>query len=350
MILFSSVKLFGQSTNYKVGILLPFQSDGNDASNKNAEAMLDYLSGVRLSLNELDAFGFQAQVFIWDLSNRDSQNIVKLVKSPQFQELDVLIGPISQNIVSIITPHIKNTKFSWVSPLKNLKLPPTNHHINFFGPDSVRVKGVLEGLKSRFPRYRYVIVGDPKNPEFVTYQKIAKRILPAKRISFHQLKNGSLAPKLPNSDSILVINTHLSQSTKSSQIKWLEKKPNSQIVGSLDWYGDFSVISGVDESKIIYPTINFTPISDSTVIEFAQTYRNTFLSEPSRFSYQGYDQMSFIGLNLLTFNTNFLNSLPNSEYIGLINSIKPYKTNSSNWYNEGIRFVKFEGFKRTLLR
>jgi len=339
-----------QSSNFKIGILLPFQSENTDASAKNAEAMLDYLAGVRIALNELDGFGFKSQVFVWDLSNRDSLDVVKLAKSTQFQELDLFIGPISQNMVSAIAPHVKNSKLTWVSPLKNLKLPNTNTHFNFFGPDSIRIKGVLEGLKVRYPRYKYLIVGDPKNSDFLIYQKMAKRVLPSKRVSYYTLKNGTISPKLPAGDSLIIINTHLPQSSKSIQVKWLDKKSASYIVGNLDWFADFSQQSNVDESKIIYPTINFTSPSDSALVEFAQNYRNIYLSEPSRFGYQGYDQMTFLGLNMLAFGSNFILSTPSSEFIGLINTIKPYKTNATNWYNEGIRFIRFEGSKRVLMR
>lgn len=340
----------GQSNNFKIGILLPFQSENTDASAKNAEAMLDYLAGVRIALNELDGFGFKSQVYVWDLSTRDSLEVVKLAKSNTFQELDVFIGPISQNMVSAIAPHVKNAKLTWISPLKNLKLPNSNAHLNFFGPDSIRIKGVLEGLKIRYPKYRYLIVGDPKNPDFALYQKMAKRVLPSKKVSYYSVKNATLSPKMPIGDSLIIINTHLPQSSKSYQIKWLDKKTNSYIIGNLDWFSDFSQQSNVDESKIIYPTINFTSSSDSGLLEFAHNYRTAYFSEPSRFGYQGYDQMTFIGLNMLTFGSNFLINTPNSEFIGLINTIKPYKTNSSNWYNEGIRFIRFEGTKRVLIR
>jgi len=350
-LMFSLANLaIGQSSNFKIGILLPFQSENTDASSKNAEAMLDYLAGVRIALNEMDGFGFKSQVYVWDLSTRDSLDVVKLAKSAQFQELDVFIGPISQNMVSAIAPHVKNSKLTWISPLKNLKLPNSNTHLNFFGPDSIRIKGVLEGIKVRFPKYRYLIVGDPKNPDFSIYQKMAKRVLPSKKVTYYTVKNAVLFPKMPNGDSLIIINTHLPQSAKSYEIKWLDKKSNSYIVGNLDWFSDFSQQSNVDESKIIYPAINFTSSSDSGLLEFAQNYRTAYFSEPSRFGYQGYDQMSFIGLNMLAFGSNFLANTPNSEFIGLINTIKPYKTSSANWYNEGIRFIRFEGTKRVLIR
>ena len=91
----------GNEHNFKIGILLPFSTNGSDKENKNAEAIFDYYQGAKLALNQLEKEGFKSTVQVWDL-NKDSLELEKLFKSTEFQGLDLLIGPISQKYVNQI--------------------------------------------------------------------------------------------------------------------------------------------------------------------------------------------------------------------------------------------------------
>ena len=78
------------NAEYKIGILLPFSSDGSNKENKNAEAIFDYYQGVKIALSQLEKDGFKSKVYVWDLNNKDSVELDKLYKSADFQSLNLL--------------------------------------------------------------------------------------------------------------------------------------------------------------------------------------------------------------------------------------------------------------------
>jgi hypothetical protein len=335
---------------YRIGILLPFSSDGSDAQNKNAEAILDYYSGVKLALEDLEKDGFKSEVFVWDIQSKDSLQLLSLTKNPDFNSLDVLIGPINQKEINILSRNIQNANLLWVSPLRTLNMPKKISNLNMFSPDSLRIRGLGESIATRFPRYRYFIVHDG-NKNSLKEAKILQNQLNKKRknsATLYKFSAGSFTPNLPKSDSFLFINALESQSPKIAEFKLIENKPACFSVGHFSWYENYTKAEEVKENKFIYPAVNFVSSQDSATIQFSKRFVDSFSGESSRFGYQGYDQMKFVGSNLMVFGNRFLKMLPYAENTGLINTIKPLMLSENRWYNTGIRLVHIQENEKNL--
>lgn len=337
---------------YKIGILLPFSSDGSDAQNKNAEAILDYYSGAKLALDDLERDGLKSTVYVWDIQSKDSSDLVKLSKSSEFNSLDVLIGPISQRDVNILSKNLTNPNLLWVSPLRSLSMPKKISSLNLFSPDSLRIRGLGESIAVRFPRHKYFIVHDGSKSSLKEAKTLQAQLGKKRKnaVYLYKFAAGTFTPALAKSDSFVFINALESQGPKIAEYKVIENKPACFAIGHFAWYENYSKADEVKEIKYLYPSINFISNQDSSTLQFSRRFLDSFSGESSRFGFQGYDQMKFIGSNLMVFGPKFLKMMPYAENTGLINTIKPLMISENRWFNTGIRLIQIKENEKILYR
>ncbi len=349
---FSSSSIAQFQNTYKIGILLPFSSDGSDAQNKNAEAILDYYSGVKLALEDLERDGLKSTVYVWDIQSKDSLDLIKLAKNPDFSSLDVLIGPINQKDVNILSKNISNSNLLWVSPLRSLSMPKKISSLNFFSPDTLRTRGLGESIAIRFPRHKYFIVHDGSKGSLKEAKTLQAQLGKKRKnsVSLYKFAAGTFTPALAKSDSFIFINAMESQSSKIAEFKAIENKPACFAIGHFAWYENYTKAEEVKEIKFLYPAINFISNQDSSTVQFSKRFIDSFSGESSRFGFQGYDHMKFIGSNLMVFGPKFLKMMPYAENTGLINTIKPLMISENRWFNTGIRLIQIKDNEKTLYR
>lgn len=353
------VKKFS-NVEYKIGILLPFTSDGSDKENKNAEAILDYYEGAKIALSQLEQDGFKCKVFVWDINSKDSAELEILYKSADFLSLNALIGPISQKHIHQISKKLKGTKVNWISPLRSLTIPNTITSFNFFSPDSLRMRGLGYALSDQFKSHKFCLITDgssqsKKDANMLKFvlQSLAKN----RKVSIHTFNGSAMNPVLPAKDSVICINTFTNQTAKVFLSKYVSSavstnrnsvlRKSSFVVGHFNWFENISLSQEVDESKIIYPAINFINLNDSSTGEFTKKFLEKNYNEPSRFGYQGFDQMYFLGYGLMFSGDNFLNAVPNSNMVGYINTVRTYKI-GKRFFNIGVRLISLANHEQKL--
>lgn len=327
-----------------VGVLLPFHSDTSStlAQKQVSQAALDYYAGLRLAAKDLNKWNVSVNFRIWDLQKMDDSDLTKLPKSDEFQSLDIFIGPITQKPIDLISTNLQHTRFLWVSPLATLKLPKTVQNINFFGHDSVRIKGLVNQLKLDFPNHTFYLISDNKKSSILKYYK--KELKNAK-IGFteHQITGSRISPKISTkNESILLLNVGTSSFSRLAQFSTVSRKADSYIVGDMDWYDDWVAAEEIDETKIIYPSMNLINGLDSAALRFAQTFIQAERAEPSKFAFQAYDQLFFLGAHFASNGNVDIESLPKAGYTGLINTYLFKKTTSNSFTNQGIRIIRSE--------
>ncbi len=345
---------------YKIGILLPFSSDGSEKENKNAEAILDYYEGAKIALNQLENDGFKCKVFVWDINSKDSTELETLYKTTDFQSLNALIGPISQKHINQIARKLKGSKINWISPLRSLTIPNTLTSFNFFSPDSLRMRGLGYALSDQFKSHKFCLITDgssqsKKDANMLKFvlQSLAKN----RKVTIHTFNGTSMYPTLPSKDSVICINTFTNQTAKVVLSKYVNSsvstaknaaaRKSSFVVGHFNWYENISLSQEVDESKIIYPAINFINLNDSSTGEFTKLFLEKNYNEPSRFGYQGFDQMYFLGYGLMFSGDNFLSTVPNSNMVGYINTVRTYKI-GKRFFNIGVRLISLANHEQKL--
>ncbi len=327
-----------------VGVLLPFYSDTSStiAQKQVSQAALDYYSGLRLAAADLNKWNISVNFRVWDLQMMEDSDLIKLPKSDEFQSLDIFIGPIAQKPVDLISTNLQHTRFLWVSPLTNLRLPKTVQNVNFFGHDSIRIKGLIHQLKLDFPNHTFYLISDNKKSNILKYYK--KELKNAK-IGFteHQITGSRISPKITTkNESIILLNVGTSSFSRLAQFSTVSRKADSYIVGDMDWYDDLVPAEEIDETKIIYPSMNHIDGQDSAALEFTHKFIQVERAEPSKFAFQAYDQLFFLGAHFASTGHITIENLPKAAYTGLINTYLFKKTTSNTFANQGIRIIKSE--------
>lgn len=342
----------------RIGIALPFHSKSEKA-NPLTDAMMDYYLGLKLGFSELEAEGFQANVSVWDTEPTDSLPLNKialsnLVKSENFRDQQVLIGPVYEDNFKAISQHSgliwKTTPSVWVSPMAYVKPSMSKGkgpypNVNFFINDTLRYKSVAKNIVGMFPKHRICIVidADKNNKLKGNIYKAVMQKLTTKLVTVHVLKNGVLTPALPKRDSIVMAACIPDATLRVSLEKLIEKRQQCWLVADLGWFEDKRHYTGLNDPLCIYPTVNFTDFHDQATLEFSRKFFTTYGFEPSRFGFIGYDQGKFLGYSFMAFGPGFLSALPpDATYEGLINSYR-FKTGGTAPYNEGLRFVLIYG-------
>ena len=327
-----------------VGVLLPFYTDTSStiAQKQVSQAALDYYAGLLLAAEDLNKWNISVNIRVWDQQKMEESDLIKLPKSDEFQSLDVFIGPIAQKPVDLISTNLQHTDFLWVSPLTNLRLPKTVQNVNFFGHDSIRVKGLVHQLKLDFPNHTFYLISDNKKSNILKYYK--KELKNAK-IGFteHQINGSRISPKITTKkESILLLNVSTPSFSRLAQFSTISRKADSYIVGDMDWYDDLVPAEEIDETKIIYPSMNHIDGQDSAALEFTRRFIQKERAEPSKFAFQAYDQLFFVGAHYASIGRINIESLPKAGYKGLINTYLFKKTTTNTFTNQGIRIIKSE--------
>lgn len=332
------------SKHLKVGVLLPFYTDTSSTMGQKqiSQAALDYYAGLRLAAEALNEWDISVDLRVWDLQKMDDSDLEKLPKSSEFQALDIFIGPITQKPIDLISTNLQHTRFLWVSPLASLRLPKSVQNVNFFGHDSIRIKGLVNQLIQEFPHHTFCLVVDKKDLSQLGYYKKA---LKNQKIAYteHQLTGSKLNPKLPNKkEDLLLINVGTGSFSRLAQYQYVSKKFESYIVGDLNWYDQLTAAEEIDETKIIYPSMNYISGTDSQALDFTHKFIQKEHAEPSKFAFQAYDQLFFLGAHYANNGGIDLSKLPYASYSGLINTYKFKNTGNTIFVNQGVRLIRQE--------
>jgi peptidoglycan endopeptidase LytF len=118
-----------KKNKYTVGLFLPFHFEGLDALNVDELVMnkqdfpasqqlaLDIYEGLQQAADSLKTTDFSIDFKLFDSGEIDSLTTVKLTKTEDFKNLDLIIGPIYNSSFKIVSVEAKKLQIPCVSPL-----------------------------------------------------------------------------------------------------------------------------------------------------------------------------------------------------------------------------------------
>lgn len=333
---------------YKIALVLPFKSSGNHTV--VGEAMLDYYQGFVMGAKKLEEEGLKADIAVFD-SEKDSFALENLLQGGELDKFNLVVGPVYPNKMAQVENYCHSKGITLISPLKYYKpANPGNQVVNFFTPDSIRVRATFEKALKIFPKHRFYVISDggTESKKEAGIIKYSAKTPGLNQIKFITLANGRLSSPINRSDSFIIFNTIDKISIKPELEKLIKNKKQSWIIAHHNWHGTFKTIVNKDEPRILYPEVSVNTPGDTTSIEFEDLYYETYFSDPSKYAFIGYDQATFIGYGLMAFGDSFVRSTLNMDYRGYINHIylKHYENEVLNY---GLHFIRLsEGIREEI--
>ena len=118
-----------KKNKYNVGLFLPFHFEGLDQLNidelvmnkqdfpESEQLALDIYDGLKQAADSLKTTDFSIDFKLYDSGDIDSLVIVKLIKTEEFKNLDLIIGPLYNSPFKIVAAEAKKYQIPCVSPL-----------------------------------------------------------------------------------------------------------------------------------------------------------------------------------------------------------------------------------------
>lgn len=106
--------LIGKNDNViRVGLLLPF----SDNKEQMQARLLEYYEGFLLAVEDVKTKGYSADIFVFDISKNQGVNKLKnLLETTEMKNLDLIIGGVTDEEVSILSRFAVNNGLNYVAP------------------------------------------------------------------------------------------------------------------------------------------------------------------------------------------------------------------------------------------
>lgn len=332
---------------YKLGLLLPFKTAESGSS--VGEAIMDYYQGFSLAMKELEEAGFKAKVYVYD-TDKDSQALDRLLNLKELREMDLIIGPVYDEEMRKTESFCTANNILLVSPLKYFKpLNTGSTTINFFTSDSLRTVSTMKKAYQMFPKHRFFIVSDGSASSKINAGIMKKVCIDLNIPNYRSVSiaAGKMTPAISRNDSIVLISAIEKSEIKTDLLSQLKNKKASWIIGHHEWFGGYKSVANLNEPRLLYPEITIKTSTDSGVMVFSNLFYETYLGDPSKYAFIGYDQGLFLGYGLMSFGPTFWSNTSGLDYKGLINHIQLSECDGCNEINNnGLHFIRVsEGVK-----
>jgi LysM repeat protein len=331
-----SLLLFKKKEKYNVAILMPLFLDKPEGYNpKISDMAAEFYMGAKAALDSLDKMGMKAKVYIHDSQN-DSTAVAELLRKPEFQKMDLIIGPFYGTNSEYVANWCRQNAVRMVCPFA------TNYEILRENPfiyeavtsDVTLSEGLAKHLLRNFEKEQVILV-KPTDPQDLNCYDAFRNAYMKDTLR----KNG---PKLLETTfedfSTFIktdVNTHIVylSNDKAQAMEFVNTVNKSShksgsgkitIYGTKDW-ANFSNITAAYKNKFNFQfATSFDLNYDSERTKaFHKKFRTAYSADLTKMAIQGYDVTMFFCQTLL------LQKKPSS---GLMNSIRMEQKGTGNGY------------------
>jgi len=332
---------------------------------KNADRFIELYEGILMAVNELKEQGVSMELFVYDTEN-NPEKVKSILLKPELEQMDILFGPVYHENVKIAAEFAKNNHIALVSPLSQKDDLLTNNPFLFqVAPSFTSLTQGSAKYFSTLQNAGIIVVheGTPDELDIIKtykdnlvrtffYDKNAKEIV-FKEINYKVsgISGVDDAMSLGLNNIIIIPSTNeIFVSNVLQQLMSLQKikKYNIMLYGMPAWERFRNIdLEFLQKLNLHYPSANFVDYSNENVKDFVLKYRNAFNTEPSLFSFQGYDMAKFFLSNLKKYGKYFeFCFTENSEFnVGLSIDNKYVKSNENNGFeNKSVYILRYDEF------
>jgi hypothetical protein len=338
---------------YNIAALFPFATESLDPAKsvRGNQLVLDMYEGMQIGAAQLEKQNVRLNLTAFDVG-KDGNQMLELINQPDFQEMDLLVGPFYPQPNQIAVSFANQQEVALVNPISSNSKIIENQPFGFlFKPSSeTRIRQASEFAITNFSDKPLVIFYGTTEEDSVFAAGYQKKMEEAgqKVLAFRKIgtaETGQMASVLAGKNDknlshifIATANAKVVSSFMNALETISSKIP---VLTPSDWFRFENVSFERFESRnihFIYP--EYIDPQQSSVKEFKQLYLKKTNLIPSFYAYQGYELMLFFGKMLHEEGRNFITKLHEKEKIkgNIFSGYSFYKAND----NQYVPVFKFE--------
>lgn len=333
-----------KKVEYNIAFFLPFHANeanelstekiikGDEQLPNKSTIALPFYEGALLAIDSLKKHGnFKAKIFVYDIDDSDSMNIVTLLKKPELKEMDLMIGPLFGSSFMPVAKFAKEHSIPIVSPFTQInKILFDNLYVCKMLPSSaMQLELMANYMVDSFKTQNLILLnnGSPKEVTFYNAFKKAgnKALKKAGGTAADTLREARSIPAVESMMNSAKTNVVILPSNNQSYVTEFISKLNKVneknkivVFGLQSWLNydnlDFEYLNKL---SVHLPANSYVDYSSPATKEFIREYRHRYRTEPELYAFQGYDITNyFLGI-LHKHGSGFLNNIVDDKSRGI---------------------------------
>ncbi len=367
--------IYDKSLTFNIVVLLPFFLDDNlkkissyrDSKDKmfikKTKNFYELYEGMFLALQKLKRQGLNINLSVFDTKN-DAKTVKDIMDGLNYPEVDLIIGPVYTENVRIASHYAKLNHVNLVSPLsKNIDLISNNPFIFQVIPSKeMQIRQTSEMLE-KAQDSSIIIVHNGTEQEIKAIEIYKEKLL---KSFYNTEQNNSTSIKVINFNTGGEKNIEDALSVEDENVVIIPSNEEvfiTRVIDRLDSVTDVYKIKLLGSPKWKnYQSINFhnlqsmsfqyiSPIfkdyTNPELKDFLMNYRSAYETEPSDYSYEGYDILYYFANALRKYGRHFQFCLSSADILpnryGIVLDFD-FKRNNENggFENNGIFILKYD--------
>ena len=359
---------------YNVALMIPLYLEDvnkididNHSSNTKANnfyrsfTFIQFYEGFLMALDSLKNLGLSVKLYVYDV-DEDSALMQKIIKKPELEKMDLIIGPFFTKNLSTIAKFAKRKHINIIDPVtSDGDILNGNSNVFKATPSMATQLGkVAEYVISNFLDKNIIIVHNNKEnekpilstfkAEFVDQLKSLGKSKELKECVFNTAGIGGLTKLMSKTDENVIITLASGEVFVTNYVNKLNdllKNYKITLFGLPSWRTfDNIEIDYFQNLNLHLFSSSFIDYSNPKVKNFLRSYREKYKTEPDKFAFIGYDIASYFLSLLKKYGNDFENCISDNKYDGIQTSYLFMKNaeNSKGKENTFVNIYKYQEY------
>ena len=289
-----------QDKTFQIGVFLPFCQNLNDSAKivQRTASFLEFYSGVLLATEKITEAGMKAKLYTYD-TYQDSKVVDKLVKKPEFLSLDLIIGPVYPENQKTVAELSAKNRIPMISPLSSdsrfVSTTPGYYQIN--PGKKLRLTGTADYIADKFAGQNIVVLNHGANygDEKLIIDRLHQKLGTGKLRQYNVWDGGTTGLETllkTGVENIFVLTegNEANVSVAMTRLNTISKSNKITVIGLQEYTKMQSIdVEHLHNIRLHYLAPYFIDYGNPKVNSFIEKYRAAYNSEPTQYSFQGYD-------------------------------------------------------------